>query len=189
MHSENKLRVAVNTKDKFLYRKIMLDIMEIAEATLVTDADGGDFDICFFDVDTADGKPRGITMSRIPGTECHLALPFLIGEAKRLVAGATEHGLKLVGEDRCAVLHGRTVRLTEVEYNLLLSIYSREGEYVSRAEILREVWGESADPGIINVYVHYLREKLEAGGEKIIISSRNMGYKIDSKYILEGGIC
>ena len=48
VHSENKLRVAVNTKDKFLYRKIMLDIMEIAEATLVTDADGGDFDICFF---------------------------------------------------------------------------------------------------------------------------------------------
>ena len=34
------------------------------------------------------------------------------------------------------------------------------------------------------MYVHYLREKLERG-EKIIISSRNHGYKIDAKYLSE----
>ena len=189
MHSENKLRAAVNTRDKFLFQKIKLDIMEIAEASLITDSEEGDFDIYFFDLDTAVGKPRGITMSRMQNTDCPLPLPFLIGEAKRLVSGISVRGLRLITEDRCAVLHGRSVKLTEVEYNLLYSIYSRRGEYVSRAEILREVWGESADSGIINVYVHYLREKLEADGEKIIISSRNMGYQIDSKYITEGEVC
>ena len=43
----------------------------------------------------------------------------------------------------------------------------------------------AADEKTVNVYIHYLREKLESGGEKIIISSRNMGYKIDSKYLGE----
>ena len=44
-----------------------------------------------------------------------------------------------------------------------------------------------ADEGVLNVYVHYLREKLERGGEKIIISSRGLGYKIDEKYLQTGG--
>jgi DNA-binding response OmpR family regulator len=39
--------------------------------------------------------------------------------------------------------------------------------------------------GLINVYVHYLREKLEVGGEKIINSSRKNGYAIDEKFIKE----
>ena len=43
--------------------------------------------------------------------------------------------------------------------------------------------GDDADGGILNVYVHYLREKLEKRGEKIIISSRKSGYKIDEKYL------
>ena len=38
----------------------------------------------------------------------------------------------------------------------------------------------------MNVYIHYLREKLEADGEKIILSSRSHGYKIDEKYLTEG---
>jgi DNA-binding response OmpR family regulator len=35
---------------------------------------------------------------------------------------------------------------------------------------------------VLNVYVHYLREKLE-DGKKIIISSRKLGYKIDERYL------
>ena len=59
---------------------------------------------------------------------------------------------------------------------------SADGEFVSREEILHSVWSGDADPGIINVYVHYLREKLE-DGEKIIVSSRKNGYKIDGRYL------
>ena len=59
-----------------------------------------------------------------------------------------------------------------------------QGGFVSREEILREIWDNCADAGVINVYVHYLREKIEHG-EKIIISSRNNGYKIDEKYFTE----
>ena len=54
-----------------------------------------------------------------------------------------------------------------------------------REEILSTVWGGEADSGVINVYIHYLREKLEVCGEKIILSSRKCGYKIDEKYLGE----
>ena len=59
---------------------------------------------------------------------------------------------------------------------------SANGEFVSREEILSQVWNGDADCGIINVYIHYLREKIEHG-EKIILSSRKQGYCIDEKYL------
>ena len=71
-------------------------------------------------------------------------------------------------------------------FSLFNLLYSRKGEFVSRDEILALVWNGKADKGILNVYVHYLREKLEKNGEKIILSSRNYGYKINEKYL--GGI-
>ena len=40
---------------------------------------------------------------------------------------------------------------------------------------------------MINVYIHYLREKLELCGEKIIIASREAGYRIDKRFL--GGEC
>ena len=185
MHSEKGLRAAVISADRFLFQKIKLDLIDVAETYHLADGDTGEYDIYWFDLDTAGGEARGITMSRDKNRQCTLPLPFLIGAARELAEGKTENGLTLSKDERTAVLHGKTIRLTEVEYALLDAIYSRGGEYVSRAELLSEVWGDGTDSGIINVYVHYLREKLESGGEKIIISSRNMGYKIDSKYLGE----
>ena len=62
----------------------------------------------------------------------------------------------------------------------------KRGEYVSREELLSRIWQNKTDKGILNVYIHYLREKLEKGGERIIISSRNLGYKINEVFISEG---
>lgn len=184
MRSEKKLRIAVITKNIFLFKKIQLDLYGICDVEKRESPRQDGFDLCFFDLDTVDGEPHGITMSKTK--KCILPLPFLIGEAKKHVAEIAIHGLTLNTEEKTAILHGVAIRMTDVEFALLSAIYSRHGEYVSRAELLREVWGDSADSGIINVYVHYLREKLEANGEKIIISSRNMGYSIDKKYFTGG---
>lgn len=110
-----------------------------------------------------------------------VTLPFKLGELKARLMPKEAEALTL--GDRCAVLDGRTVRLTEVEFALLKAIYSREGGYVGREELLREVWGGNADGGVINVYVHYLREKLEVGGERVILASRGEGYKINEKLL------
>lgn len=70
--------------------------------------------------------------------------------------------------------------LTEVEYRLFSALVSRDG-FTSREELSQTVWGEH-ESGLLNVYIHYLREKLEHSGERVIISSRKEGYKIDGKY-------
>ena len=44
------------------------------------------------------------------------------------------------------------------------------------------VWHGDADGGIVNVYIHYLREKLEDCGERVIIASRGRGYSLSEKY-------
>ena len=84
---------------------------------------------------------------------------------------------------------GRKIKLTELEYGLLSILMSKKGQSFGKEELLGRLWGEGVDLGVVNVYVHYLREKLEAGGEKVIISSRGAGYKINEKYLKEDTVC
>jgi DNA-binding response OmpR family regulator len=54
----------------------------------------------------------------------------------------------------------------------------KRGEPVSKAAILRHVWDdEGRDPNVVEVYVNYLRHKLERGGaSRIIHTVRGRGY-------------
>lgn len=118
-------------------------------------------------------------------------LPLPLREAVDYVSGCDARAprvvLELKEDGRTAILGERRVKLTEVEYRLLSALLFAEG-FVAREALLREVWGEGVDPGVLNVYVHYLREKLEVGGEKMILSSRKLGYAIDERF-RGGRIC
>jgi DNA-binding response OmpR family regulator len=73
----------------------------------------------------------------------------------------------------------RTVALTTREFDLLLLLLRERGRVVSRERILKEVWrGETAAASnVIEVYVRYLRQKLEEGGERRLIHTvRGQGY-------------
>jgi len=74
---------------------------------------------------------------------------------------------------------GRAVALTAREYDLL-ELLARNGRRVlSREKILDRVWGEGAgvDPNVVDVYVGYLRRKLEGPGEgRLIHTVRGVGY-------------
>ena len=170
-------KITVRTSDRFLFQKIRLALLEKAEVTL------NDTDAALEIVDIDSGftpSEGGVTVSRI--SHADLRIPFTVKELLKVALGSGPI-LSLKGEERCAVLRGEPIKLTEVEYALFRALYNRDGEYASREEILSEVWDENADTGVINVYIHYLREKLERGGEKIINSSRKMGYRIDKKYL------
>ncbi len=94
---------------------------------------------------------------------------------------SSHHRLTLT-ESSHEVMRGElSVSLTEVEYRLFSELFFAEG-YLSRDELCFRVWGGVRDAGVVNVYIHYLREKLEQDGERVIISSRREGYKIDEKY-------
>jgi DNA-binding response OmpR family regulator len=73
----------------------------------------------------------------------------------------------------------RAVALTAREYQLLLLLLERQGTVVSREQILRQVWKDDRGmaSNVIEVYVRYLRQKLEQGGERRLIHTiRGQGY-------------
>ena len=178
--SRRMKKICVITEDNFLFQKIKLDSPEDATVVrLLTD----DFSLCLFDLDTAkESLPHGaITMSRT--SEADVKIPFSLGTVGSLLLKSDSAPLSLDEKARAAFLRGEKIKLTEVEFALLSLLASKDGEFASREEILNAVWDGDADMGVINVYIHYLREKLERLGEKIIISSRKCGYKIDKKYL------
>lgn len=74
---------------------------------------------------------------------------------------------------------GRPLALTSRELQLLMLLLRYRPEVVSRERILREIWPEerTATSNVIEVYVRYLRRKLEAGGQsRLIHTVRGQGY-------------
>lgn len=59
--------------------------------------------------------------------------------------------------------NGKTIELTQVEYQILEHLFMHHDEQVRRSEILRVVWGENfdGDDKIVDVNVRRLRMKLE----------------------------
>lgn len=178
-----RINVAILTKDEYLYKKIELATLSYANCKRCTPEDGlAKYDFVIADVDGMTAPAGAIRASR--SEKCDLAIPFTFDELHRVLSAGRKAPLQLDKEERAAYLYGEKTRLTEVEFSLLNTLFEA-GDYVSREELLYKVWGDDATDGIINVYIHYLREKLETRGEKIIISSRKMGYRIDERYLKE----
>ena len=176
-------RVLALSRDEFLLRKIELTLKDVAEVACADSlAEDAHFDLCLLDIDTVSKAPNGVVVTMSRREECDLAVPFEFSTLIDAVAFGGERIAQLTCRGRFAYLRGREIRLTELEAALLSLLLSAGGEFVSREEILHSVWSGDSDHGIINVYIHYLREKLE-DGEKIIISSRKNGYKIDGRYL------
>ena len=172
-----KKKIGVITKDDFLYQKIYLALRESENLVALRGAEGADALLC--DAEYAEQYIGALIMSRSAAAD--LPIPFTPSELVSLFADGKAAPALTLG-NKVAFMHGKEIKLTEVEFSLL-SILSRTDGFVSRGELIREVWGEGVDGGVLNVYVHYLREKLEFMGEKVIISSRKLGYKIDEKYL------
>jgi two-component system OmpR family response regulator len=77
--------------------------------------------------------------------------------------------------------HGREVALTPREFALLEFLMQRADRTMAKAEILDGVWGAhfDGDPNIVEVYVGYLRRKLDEMPARSIISTvRGVGYRV-----------
>lgn len=75
---------------------------------------------------------------------------------------------------------GRPIELTSTEYNLLLLFMSHPRQVLDRLTILNRVWGYDfmGETNIIEVYVRYLREKIEdtPSSPRLIQTIRGSGY-------------
>ncbi len=78
------------------------------------------------------------------------------------------------------------IELTPRQFALLEFFMSRPGEVLSKIEILEHVWNDSYDMdlNIVEVYVGYLRKKIDAPFSRSSIQTlRLVGYRLDP----EGG--
>jgi DNA-binding response OmpR family regulator len=92
--------------------------------------------------------------------------------------------LRVNPETRQVVRGKRPVPLTTREYQLLLLLLDHRDQPVSRETILGEIWDDqrTAASNVIEVYVRYLRQKLEAGGERRLIHTvRGCGYCLSDR--------
>jgi two-component system, OmpR family, response regulator MprA len=75
---------------------------------------------------------------------------------------------------------GRVIEVTITEYNLLALFMSHVGQALDRQTILNQVWGYDflGETNIIEVYVRYLREKIEdsPSSPRYIQTIRGVGY-------------
>lgn len=75
--------------------------------------------------------------------------------------------------------NGTEISLTSTEYKLLLYFLNNPEKVISRPEILEAVWGVNYELGtnVVDVYVNYLRKKLDSHDDnKIIHTVIGMGY-------------
>jgi two-component system OmpR family response regulator len=75
---------------------------------------------------------------------------------------------------------GTEIELTATEFELLRFLMRNERKVVSKAQILDRVW--SYDFGgrssVVELYISYLRKKIDAGREPLIHTVRGVGYMI-----------
>jgi len=75
---------------------------------------------------------------------------------------------------------GKIVDLSPTQYNLLRFLLVNNGLALSKSLILEKVWGYdfNGEENIVEVYIRYLRDKIEDKDHNIIRTVRGVGYKM-----------
>lgn len=130
------------------------------------------------------------------GADDYLAKPFAFSELlarvralvrrPRLIAVDATRAARDIRLDplRHAVdRRGERIELTAREFALLSTLVARPGQVFTRAVLLDLVWGGSPDvyANVVDLYVSYLRKKLDAEGESSYVRTiRGVGYAFEA---------
>ncbi len=86
--------------------------------------------------------------------------------------------LKILPMAREVYIDDELIYLTQREYDLLHFLVEHKNQALSREQIIEAVWGYDyyGDTNTVDVYVRYLRKKLDRESPSIISSVRGIGY-------------
>src|SRR3954452_16072919 len=99
--------------------------------------------------------------------------------------------LKLDRIERRVERAGRRIDLTSKEFCLLEYLMRNAGRRITRAMIIEHVWNLSFDTStnVVDVYVNYLRRKVDDGyGKHLIHTVRGVGYELSARSNPDGGV-
>jgi len=146
---------------------------------------------------TALGTTENIVKGLDSGADDYLIKPFKFKEllarirARTRTKGTTyDTARKLVFEDleldsdaKVVKRDGREISLTSTEFRLLEYLLKNKNRVLNRVDILENVWDITFNLGtnVVDVYVNYLRNKIDRGFEsKLIHTVIGMGYILKS---------
>ena len=88
--------------------------------------------------------------------------------------------LRVVPMAREVYIGEELVYLTQKEYDLLYFLIQHKNQALSREQIIEAVWGFDyyGDTNTVDVYVRYIRKKLDREKPSIIASVRGIGYMV-----------
>ena len=136
-----------------------------------------------------DDRVRGLDA----GADDYLAKPFAfqellariraLGRRKVQAREPTQlevDGLMLDLRRRRAERDGRTIELSPKEFSLLEFLMRNQGRVVTRMQILDHIWGYdyATDSNLVDVYMAYLRRKVDSEGPSLIRTVRGVGYAL-----------
>ena len=84
---------------------------------------------------------------------------------------------------RSVQIDEQLIKLTALEYDLLLYLAKSQGRVLSRERILNAVWQLNSDPltNVVDVYINRLRKKLDNNASNSLIETlRGVGYRLQT---------
>jgi two-component system OmpR family response regulator len=187
---------ALRTAREFRPDAVVLDIMlpdiDGLELLRRLRADTADIPVLFLTAkDDVSDRIAGLTA----GGDDYVTKPFSLEEVvarlrglirRTRVAAAPSEALLVVGdltldEDSHEVRRGgEEINLTATEYELLRYLMRNPRRVLSKAQILDRVWNYDfgGQANVVELYISYLRKKIDAGREPMIHTLRGAGYLI-----------
>ena len=140
--------------------------------------------------DTLEDKIAGLDA----GADDYVVKPFRVAEILARMRALLRRGqpgtptlqvgdLTLDPATRQAQRAGREIRLSATEYALLEYLMRHAGKTLSRSVILDHVWSYdfAGNDNVLDVYIGYLRQKIDRGCEPLIHTARGVGYRLSAR--------
>ena len=187
---QSALRLAREFKPDVIVLDVMLPDLTGLQVLQRLRANGDDAPVLFLTAkDSVDDRIAGLTA----GGDDYVTKPFSLEEVVARLRGLVRRTLA-VGSDEGPVLQvgdltldeesyevsraGIPIELTATEFELLRFLMRNPRRVLSREQILDRVW--SYDYGgrssIVELYISYLRKKVDSLGEPMIHTVRTVGY-------------